>query len=411
MQERHTEQDYRALLIADTPIIDVRAPIEFEQGAMPAAINLPLMNNDERAAVGICYKQQGSDAALALGHKLVAGEIRQQRIDAWRAACLQNPHGILCCARGGQRSHIVQRWLHDAGIDYPLVEGGYKALRQTAIQATIELAQKPIVLIGGCTGCGKTLLVQQQPNGVDLEGLARHRGSAFGRTLQPQLSQASFENLLAAEMLKTDAHQDLRLWVLEDESRMIGSNHLPECLRERMTQATIAVVEDPFEIRLERLNEEYFLRMHHDFTHAYGDEQGWQGYCEYLHHGLSAIKRRLGLQRYNELAARLDAALTTQLTTGSTDGHLAWLVPLLEEYYDPMYRYQLEKKRKKLSFAVSGRKWRNGLRRSDGGFCARCSCRMRRERLIQPTGECCFVGMIRRACVASGIGAQLPDAA
>ena len=200
MQERHTEQDYRALLIADTPIIDVRAPIEFEQGAMPAAINLPLMNNDERAAVGICYKQQGSDAALALGHKLVAGEIRQQRMDAWRAACLQNPHGILCCARGGQRSHIVQSWLHDAGIDYPLVEGGYKALRQTAIQATIELAQKPIVLIGGCTGSGKTLLVQQQPNGVDLEGLARHRGSAFGRTLQPQLSQASFENMLAAEM-------------------------------------------------------------------------------------------------------------------------------------------------------------------------------------------------------------------
>lgn len=156
--------------------------------------------------------------------------------------------------------------------------------------------------------------------------------------------------MLAAEMLKTDAHQDLRLWVLEDESRMIGSNHLPECLRERMTQATIAVVEDPFEIRLERLNEEYFLRMHHDFTHAYGDEQGWQEYCEYLHHGLSAIKRRLGLQRYNELAARLDAALTTQLTTGSTDGHLAWLVPLLEEYYDPMYRYQLEKKAEKVVF-------------------------------------------------------------
>ena len=237
-------------------------------------------------------------------------------------------------------------------VQVPLVvvEGGYKALRKTAIQATIELAQKPIVLIGGCTGSGKTLLVQQQPNGVDLEGLARHRGSAFGRTLQPQLSQASFENLLAAEMLKTDARQNLRLWVLEDESRMIGSNHLPECLRERMTQAAIAVVEDPFEIRLERLNEEYFLRMHHDFTHAYGDEQGWQEYCEYLHHGLSAIKRRLGLQRYNELAARLDAALTTQLTTGSTDGHLAWLVPLLEEYYDPMYRYQLEKKAEKVVF-------------------------------------------------------------
>ncbi len=90
--------------------------------------------------------------------------------------------------------------------------------------------------------------------------------------------------------------------------------------------------------------------MHHAFTHAYGDEQGWQEYCEYLHHGLSAIKRRLGLQRYNELAAQLDTALTTQLTTGSTDGHLAWLVPLLEEYYDPMYRYQLEKKAEKVVF-------------------------------------------------------------
>ena len=72
MQERHTEQDYRALLIADTPIIDVRAPIEFEQGAMPAAINLPLMNNDERAAVGTCYKQQGSDAAQVFSAAPVA---------------------------------------------------------------------------------------------------------------------------------------------------------------------------------------------------------------------------------------------------------------------------------------------------------------------------------------------------
>ena len=71
---------------------------------------------------------------------------------------------------------------------------------------------------------------------------------------------------------------------------------------------------------------------------------------EEMHHGLSAIKRRLGLQRYNELAAQLDTALTTQLTTGSTDGHLAWLVPLLEEYYDPMYRYQLEKKAEKVVF-------------------------------------------------------------
>ncbi len=82
MQDRQKAQDYRALLLADTPLIDVRAPIEFEQGAMPGAINLPLMMDDERAAVGTCYKRQGADAALALGHRLVCGDIRQQRLEA-----------------------------------------------------------------------------------------------------------------------------------------------------------------------------------------------------------------------------------------------------------------------------------------------------------------------------------------
>ncbi|EEC1913273.1 tRNA 2-selenouridine(34) synthase MnmH, partial [Salmonella enterica subsp. enterica serovar Enteritidis] len=167
MQDRQKAQDYRALLLADTPLIDVRAPIEFEQGAMPGAINLPLMMDDERAAVGTCYKRQGADAALALGHRLVCGDIRQQRLEAWKAAYQRFPNGYLCCARGGQRSHIVQRWLQETGIDCPLIEGGYKALRQTAIQATWQLAQKPILLIGGCTGSGKTQLVRQQPNGVD----------------------------------------------------------------------------------------------------------------------------------------------------------------------------------------------------------------------------------------------------
>ncbi len=74
--------DYRAILASDTPLIDVRAPIEFAQGAMPAALNRPLMNDDERAAVGTCYKRQGPDAALALGHSLVNGETREARISS-----------------------------------------------------------------------------------------------------------------------------------------------------------------------------------------------------------------------------------------------------------------------------------------------------------------------------------------
>ncbi|HAT1568888.1 TPA: tRNA 2-selenouridine(34) synthase MnmH [Kluyvera cryocrescens] len=342
--------DYCAILCAETPIIDVRAPVEFAQGAMPAAVNLPLMNDEERAAVGTCYKREGADAALALGHKLVAGDTRQQRIAAWLDACRDAPNGYLCCARGGQRSHITQSWIKEHGIDYPLIVGGYKALRQAAIKATEELVRHPIILIGGCTGNGKTPLVRQQPQGIDLEGLAHHRGSSFGRTLNAQFSQATFENHLATALLQGAHEQDRVRWVLEDEGRMIGANHLPECLRDRMAQSPIAVVEDPFDLRIERLREEYFTRMHHDFFAAYGEELGWQEYSAYLHHGLFAIRRRLGLQRFAELTATLDASLAEQRRSGSTEAHFAWLVPLLNEYYDPMYRYQLEKKADKIVF-------------------------------------------------------------
>ncbi len=149
--------------------------------------------------------------------------------------------------------------------------------------------------------------------------------------------------------------------MLEDEGRMIGSNHLPECLRDRMVEAPIVVVEDPFDVRLERLREEYFDHMWADFSAAYGEEAGWREYSEYLHHGLFAIRRRLGLQRYAEFTALLDSALLEQQRSGSTEAHFSWLAPLLKDYYDPMYGYQLEKKRKRLSIAGRTKRLLSGL--------------------------------------------------
>ncbi|HHR6136928.1 TPA: tRNA 2-selenouridine(34) synthase MnmH [Providencia alcalifaciens] len=340
--------EIRQILASDTPIIDVRAPIEFQQGAMPSALNLPLMNDEERAAVGTCYKQKGSKKAVELGHQLVSGEVRENRINAWKAVCQQHPEGYLCCARGGMRSHIAQQWLKDAGIDYPLINGGYKNLRQTTLDAIDELALRPILLIGGCTGNGKTLLVQSFDNGIDLEGIAHHRGSSFGRTLETQFSQATFENHLAVSMLKKAPKHNR--WIVEDEGRAIGVNSLPDSLRRAMETATIAVVEDPFERRIERLKEEYFDRMTHDFLAAFGEEQGWIAYSEYLHHGLYAIRKRLGSQRAIELTKLLDEALIAQRQTEKTDVHFSWLTPLLHEYYDPMYRYQLSKKLDRVVF-------------------------------------------------------------
>ncbi|WP_058911611.1 tRNA 2-selenouridine(34) synthase MnmH [Entomohabitans teleogrylli] len=339
--------DYLTLLLADPPLIDVRAPVEFAQGSLPCAVNLPLMNDAERAAVGTCYKQQGQQAAIALGNRLVQGSLREQRLALWRDFALRHPHGYLCCARGGLRSHIVQQWLREDGIDYPLVEGGYKALRQYAVEAITRLAQKPMVLVSGNTGSGKTLLIRDHPGGVDLEGLARHRGSSFGRTLSPQPSQASFENQLGITLLKQQAQyggSPTFRWVVEDESRMIGSRHIPEVFREGMANAAIVVIDDPFERRLERLQQEYFIDMHADFVAAYGEQEGWRGYCDYLEHGLNGIRRRLGLERYAQLTSALHQALQIQRNTGNSDAHRNWLAPLLQEYYDPMYRYQLSRK-------------------------------------------------------------------
>ena len=351
MESTLSAQNIRQLLANETPIIDVRAPIEFNQGAMPNAINLPLMNNEERAAVGTCYKQHGSQKAVELGHQLVKGEIKAHRVAAWREACERFPSGFICCARGGMRSHIVQKWLAEIGIDYPLIEGGYKALRQATIEMTNELVQRPIILIGGCTGNGKTTLVRSLPEGIDLEGFAHHRGSSFGRTVEAQFAQATFENYLAVDMLKKSPYHSR--WVLEDEGRAIGANGLPESLRIQMATAHLVVVDDPFERRMARLKEEYFDRMTHDFIEAFGEEKGWQEYSDYLHHGLYAIRRRLGAQRAAELTQLLDNALAAQKISANTEVHFSWLSPLLKEYYDPMYRYQLSKKQDKIIYTGS----------------------------------------------------------
>lgn len=341
--------DYHRILVDDIPLIDVRAPVEFAQGAFPCAQNLPLMLDSEREAVGICYKQHGQDAAIKLGNELVYGAVRDARLAAWREQCARYPEGYIYCFRGGLRSHIVQQWLHEYGVDYPLIEGGYKSLRTFAMKATEQASLLPMVLIGGNTGSGKTRMLRELAAGIDLEGVAHHRGSSFGRTLVKQSSQVDFENRLAVDLLKKQ-DQGIRHWFLEDEGRIIGSNHLPICFYDRMQQAPVAVVDDPFETRVGRLQEEYIDLMRVEFERTYGRELGWDNYVEYLHHGLFAIRKRLGMERYTKLKLYLEQALIQQRETRISDGHLAWLVPLLQEYYDPMYRYQLEKKAERIVF-------------------------------------------------------------
>ncbi|HIF9410972.1 TPA: tRNA 2-selenouridine(34) synthase MnmH [Photobacterium damselae] len=342
-------EDFRQLFVNDVPLMDMRAPIEFEQGAFPMSTNLPLMTNSEREAVGTCYKEQGQDAAIALGHELVCGDVKAQRVAQWKAFCEANPNGYLYCFRGGQRSQITQRWLKEAGIDYPYVVGGYKALRRFLIDTIDQVAEMPMLIVGGNTGSGKTIMVNELANGIDLEGAAHHRGSSFGRFATEQHTQIAFENNLAVQMLKKLDH-GMTCFVYEDEGRHIGSVNLPVSLHEQMKQAKVAVVQDPMDVRLERLMDDYVIRMQRDFVALHGEEEGWFEFSEYLSHSMMGIHRRLGHERYEQLVEAQKQAVAQMRATGSVDGHYAWLQPLLEQYYDPMYTYQLEKKAERIVF-------------------------------------------------------------
>jgi len=348
-----TACQYRDIFVTQRPLMDVRAPIEFLRGAFPNATNLPLMNDSERERVGTCYKQQGQQAAIALGHSLVQGPIKQQRLEAWLDYFKAQPEANLYCFRGGLRSQLTQQWLKDAGLDVAYIEGGYKAMRQYLI-GVIETApsHRPLLSLSGMTGCGKTDFLQQRSEAVDLEGIAHHRGSSFGKQIDPQPTQINFENQLAIALLR---HQErhARWLLLEDESYLIGRSALPLPFYNAMQAADILVLEEDDDRRLKRLLDEYVHKMHRGFTERLGAEAGFTAFSHYLLNSLTSIRKRLGGKQYQALQEMMQQALTQQRNQNQTSQHLLWIERLLREYYDPMYQYQLQKKSARILFKGS----------------------------------------------------------
>ncbi len=234
--------------------VDVRSPVEFAQGHIPGAINVPLFANDERAEIGTMYKQVDKDEAMALGEKIakpkVDGIIAQ--LKGMQAADL-----VIYCWRGGKRSSELCRLVNEAGIAARRIQGGYKAYRR-GIRNCIEQPRK-LLILGGKTGSGKTaLLVGLQVRGlqvIDLEGLASHKGSVFGHiNEEPQPTTEQFENDFYEELQRLDPEKTL---FLENESYVIGSVHLPPPLLLQMRAAPLLIVEVPVRARIDRLVQEY----------------------------------------------------------------------------------------------------------------------------------------------------------
>lgn len=345
--------DYRRLFLNDVPLLDVRAPVEFAQGAFPAASNLPLIDDEERHEIGLRYKELGQDSAVELGHELVQGTLKTQRIEAWRAFAERHPNGVLYCFRGGMRSQISQQWLFEhGGILYPRVRGGYKALRRFLIEELERTCEEiePIV-IGGRTGVGKTLVLEQLAAApvLDLEALAHHRGSAFGRHAEPQPSQIDFENRLSIALLKLRASGHTRILV-EDESKNIGSRHIPSLLYERIHRAPLLILEASLEQRVENTRREYVDQALAEYQRLYGHQRGFELWRDYLLDSLGRIRKRLGEVRYGDLRQQMSAAIDQHRHAEETGAHRAWIVALLSEYYDPMYDYQIERNKSRVSF-------------------------------------------------------------
>ena len=343
--------NYHSLFINDIPLIDVRAPVEYEQGAFPKAQNLPLMNNEERHLIGIRYKEQGQEQAIALGQELVTEDIKQNRVDGWSSFANQYPQGALYCFRGGLRSKISQQWLFEAtGIMYPRISGGYKALRRFLInELTNSIQQLQPLILGGRTGTGKTLLINQLNQQIDLEAIFNHRGSAFGRYATPQPSQIDVENRLSIELLKHRHSEQYKL-VLEDEASNIGSRQLPRELFDLMCNSPLILLEAKISERIENVFNEYVTASLKQHQLLHGSDAGFEAWQEVPLLALERIQRRLGGVRFKKLKTILQDALIVHRNTGDPDQHREWIQTLLTEYYDPMYDYQLSKKTERIIF-------------------------------------------------------------
>ncbi|MCY1218877.1 tRNA 2-selenouridine synthase [compost metagenome] len=342
--------DFRTLFLSGVAMLDVRAPLEFARGAFPGAVNLPLMDDAERHDVGLCYAQKGQQAAIELGHQLVSGLRKAARIAAWAEFARAHPDGYLYCFRGGLRSQLVQQWLHAAGVDYPRVTGGYKAMRGFLIETTdAAAAQQQWFVLGGLTGSGKTDVLADVPAAIDLEGHARHRGSAFGRRALAQPPQIDFENALAIDVLR---HIDAgwRALVVEDEGRFIGSRDVPQALTQRMQASPLVWLEASFDERVERVLRDYVQGLAAEFIAEKGSTEGFEAYATRLREAMAGISPRLGGARYGKLSALLDQALAQQAERGQVDLHRDWIAVLLREYYDPMYAFQREQREARIVF-------------------------------------------------------------
>ena len=255
MVQRLTVEEFLSRSKGKT-IIDVRSPKEFAHAHIPGAISLPLFSDDERAEVGTAYKHQGREAAMMIGLKYYGANM--QRIISGIKEAGKPKELYVHCWRGGMRSGVVSWMLDLFGYKVFTLEKGYKSFRHF-ILAQFE-KKYPFHILGGRTGSAKTLVLHElkkkNQQTIDLEHIAKHKGSAFGALGElPPPSQEMFENILANKLF--ELHQKNKSIWLEDESQRIGKVIIPTSFFQWMRKSICYFLTIPFEQRLDFIVEGY----------------------------------------------------------------------------------------------------------------------------------------------------------
>jgi tRNA 2-selenouridine synthase len=303
------------------PLIDVRSPREFAQGHIAQAINIPLLNDEERHLVGTTYKQQGQAQAIKEGFRLVGPRLAEMVEATLQIAA--NHEALVYCWRGGMRSRNFSLFVGMAGVKSHVLQGGYKAYRQTAHQTFA----KPLTLrlLTGFTGSGKTDILQALRRAghqvINLEALASHKGSAFGGIgMLPQPTTEQFENLLFEELRMLDPSKPI--WV-EDESIAIGKVFVPPLFWRQMNNSPLIRIDVPRAVRVQRLVREY----------GRADKAAFLLMME-------KIVKRLGGQHFKSAKEKLEA------------DDMPAVMEILLTYYDKAYALSMNKRRERLCSAV-----------------------------------------------------------
>ncbi|HBV97323.1 MAG: tRNA 2-selenouridine synthase [Peptococcaceae bacterium BICA1-7] len=307
-----------ALGIGSAVIVDVRSEEEYGDTTIPGAINVPLLNNEERARVGTVYKQVSPVDARKLGMELIAPKL-VELVNTIEAKAAPGKKVILFCWRGGLRSQFVSYVLDLMGFDVYRINGGYKAYRRYVNAYLNEsVLQHRAVVTHGLTGVGKTLVLREllkmgMPV-LDLEGLAVHRGSVYGKIgLPPSPGQKQFEALLFEELRRAE---EKGVFLVECESRRLGRLLVPIPLMNAMKNGYRILLYTSLEVRIRRSIEEY--------TAGARDKD----VVPQLLEATSALVRYLGNKKVEEI--------NSYITQGQIDKAVELL---LVEYYDPLYKY------------------------------------------------------------------------